>query len=84
MRRRKTSDGERDSFLIAFGIYGAVGFQLAFAVVAGLYLGYLGDEHWGTGPWLTLLGLIIGSVGGFYNLIRVMSWRQKRQNGRDD
>jgi F0F1-type ATP synthase assembly protein I len=71
---------DKDSFLIAFGIYGAVGFQLALAVVGGLWLGHTADEHWGTTPWLTVFGLTIGSVGGFYNLIRIMSWNEKRKD----
>lgn len=68
-----------DNFLVAFGIYGAVGFQLAIAVVGGLYLGSLADKHFGSSPWLTLTGLIIGVTGGFYNLIRIMNWKQKRK-----
>lgn len=70
-----------DPFLVAFGIYGAVGFQLAISVVAGLLVGQWADGKLGTAPWLTLLGLIIGSVAGFYNLIRIMNWKQRRQNG---
>lgn len=68
-----------DSFLVAFGVYGAVGFQLALAVVAGLYLGSLADKHWDTAPWLTLVGLVLGATAGFYNLVRVLQWRQKRK-----
>ena len=69
----------KDSFIAAFGIYGAVGFQLAFAVVGGLYLGYLADEYFGTSPWLTVIGLTLGSMGGFYNLIRIIDWNQRRK-----
>jgi len=72
-----------DPFLVAFGIYGAVGFQLAIAVVAGLYIGDWADQKLGTAPWLLLVGLIIGSTAGFYNLIRILNWKQKRQNGED-
>ncbi|MBI4125771.1 MAG: AtpZ/AtpI family protein, partial [Deltaproteobacteria bacterium] len=35
------------------------------------------DEKWGTGPWLALSGLVSGFVGGLYNLIRILRWRQK-------
>ncbi len=80
MSPKKDDSGNKDSFIVAFGIYGAVGFQLAFAVVGGLYVGYLADEHWGTGPWLTLVGLLLGSTGGFYNLIRIMNWKQRRSD----
>ena len=72
-------NGDKDSSLVALGVYGAVGFQLAFAVVGGLYLGNLADEHFGTTPWLTVVGLLIGSGGGFYNLIRIINWKQRRK-----
>lgn len=71
---------EPDSFLIAFGIYGAAGIQLALAVVGGLYLGSLAEEKWGGHPWVLLLGLLLGCVGGFYNLIRILNWKEKRKN----
>jgi ATP synthase protein I len=77
---RKSNKG--DPFLIAFGIYGAVGFQLSTAVIGGLLLGGWFDQKYGTSPWLTLLGLILGSVGGFYNLIRILTWNQKRKQSR--
>ncbi|MBI1909803.1 MAG: AtpZ/AtpI family protein [Deltaproteobacteria bacterium] len=68
-----------DSSLIAFGIYGAVGFQLAITVVAGLMIGAYFDKKWGSSPWLTLTGLLIGSIGGFYNLIRLLTWKNNRK-----
>ncbi len=68
-----------DPFLIAFGIYGGVGTQLAAAVVGGLLLGDFFDKRWGTSPYLALLGLLLGSVGGFVNLIKILTWNQKRR-----
>jgi len=50
----------------------------AWTVGAGLLVGVLGgrwlDQRWGTRPWLTMLGLILGIAVGFYELARVM-WR---------
>lgn len=74
---------KKDPFLVAFGIYGAVGFQLATAVVGGLLLGGWLDKRWGTSPWLTLGGLLIGAIGGFYNLIRLLNWKEARTNKND-
>jgi ATP synthase protein I len=68
-----------DPFLVAFGIYGGVGFQLAAAVVGGLFIGQFLDNRFGTSPWLTMTCLVLGSVGGFYNLIRILNWNQERQ-----
>lgn len=79
----KTSLKKGDPFLIAFGIYGAVGFQLAISVVGGLLLGNWVDKRLETSPWLALLGLIIGSIGGFYNLIKLLNWNQQRKNKGD-
>lgn len=69
-----------DPFLVDWGVYGAVGFQLAFAVVGGLLLGNWLDKKLGTNPWLALGGLILGSVGGFYNLLRIVTWHQNKKN----
>lgn len=68
-----------DPFLIAFGIYGAVGFQLAATVVGGLLFGSWLDKKFETLPWLTIIGLVIGSIGGFYNLIRILNWKETRK-----
>ncbi len=47
-----------------------VGLTLAIAVgigaVGGLYL----DDYLGTGPWLTILGVLLGSAAGFHQLVR--------------
>ncbi len=77
-KRKRLKEG--DSFLAAFGVYGAVGFQLAIAVVGGLYLGQWADQRLETTPWLTLIGLIIGSIAGFYNLIRIVNWKQRKKD----
>lgn len=68
-----------DPFILAYGIYGAVGFQLAASVIGGLLLGGWLDKKWGTGPWLTVVGLLVGSIGGFYNLIHILTWNQTRK-----
>ncbi|MDO8644253.1 MAG: AtpZ/AtpI family protein [bacterium] len=69
-----------DSFIIAFGTYGAVGFQLAISVVAGLFIGSYLDKKFNSSPWLTLVGLLLGSVGGFYNLLRIIQWKEKKNS----
>ena len=71
---------ESDSFLTAWGIYGAVGFQLAATVVGGMLAGHWLDGKWGTAPWMALTGLTVGSIGGFYNLIRIMRWNEGRRS----
>ena len=47
-----------------------MGVELA-GIVAVLTLGgWWIDQKWDTEPWLMLVGLVIGSVGGMYNLYR--------------
>lgn len=69
---------KKDPLWLTFGIYGAVGIQLAIAVVAGLFLGNYLDKKWDTSPWLALLGLTLGFTGGLYNLIRLLRWRDDK------
>lgn len=71
---------KKDSFFTVFGLYGALGIQLALSVVAGWFVGNYFDQRLESSPWLALLGLVMGFAGGLYNLIRVLNWRQKRQN----
>ena len=69
---------EKDPLWITFGIYGAVGIQLALSVVGGFFLGNYLDNKWGSRPWLALAGLTIGFVGGLYNLVRILRWRDNK------
>ncbi len=43
-------------------------FALGIALLAGL--GNWLDGRWGTKPWLTLVGAVLGVVVGFVNLFR--------------
>lgn len=74
----------RGSALYTFGLYGAVGIQLAASVVASLALGNWLDGKLGTLPWLTLAGTVLGTVGGIWNLVRILKWNERKnvdQNG---
>jgi ATP synthase protein I len=65
-----------DDFLVTLGIYGAIGFQLAISVVVGVMVGRWLDARWATTPWLTIVGMILGSGAGFWNLIRLLKWKE--------
>ena len=45
-------------------------YTLVGAILVCGGLGYLADQWRGTSPWLTVSGLILGIVVGFYELIK--------------
>ncbi|OLD38009.1 MAG: hypothetical protein AUI57_08780 [Candidatus Rokubacteria bacterium 13_1_40CM_2_68_8] len=54
----------------ALGELSSIGLTLVVATVIGLVGGYYADRWLGTTPWLLLLGLVLGIVAGFVNLVR--------------
>ena len=53
-------------------VYAAV-FTLVTAVVAFLVIGWLLDRWLKTAPWLLVAGIVVGTVVGFYQFVRIMS-----------
>ncbi len=51
------------------GRFSNLGFVLPAAVVMGLVIG-AGLDHWLKTSWITLVGLLVGCVAGFTELIR--------------
>ena len=60
---------EQSKFALAFAIGGII----AYNISGGIILGYLLDRWLGTSPWLSITGLILGTVGAFAGLYRIMS-----------
>jgi ATP synthase protein I len=52
------------------GRYGTVGLELVLSVLVGLFGGQFLDRHFGTGPWLTLIGVGYGIAAGVRALYR--------------
>lgn len=44
-----------------------IGFTVGLGIIGGVYL----DRWLGTGPWLTILGLVAGVISGFTRLFQV-------------
>jgi F0F1-type ATP synthase assembly protein I len=53
-------------------VYGAV-LSLAMSIVSCLLVGWALDRWLGTSPWLIVVGIVLGSVVGFMQFIRLMS-----------
>ena len=54
------------------GVVGGLGFVLAATTVLGAWLGHYLDGRWGTGPWLTLGGTLVGMGAGFFEVVSVL------------
>ncbi len=54
----------------------AIGIEFSIVVVGGLLLGWKLDGYWGTEPWCTLSGLLLGSLAGFWSLYRAVRMNQ--------
>ena len=50
--------------------YSGVGLELAGATAGLALVGYWIDGKFGTSPWGVLIGVLIGIVGGLYNLVK--------------
>jgi ATP synthase protein I len=50
--------------------YSGIGLELAGATAGLALVGYWIDGRFGTSPWGLLGGVVIGIVGGLYNLVR--------------
>jgi len=63
----------RDSGQSKFALAFAVGGIIAYNIAGGIILRYLLDRWFKTSPWLSITGLILGTVGAFAGLYRIMS-----------
>jgi ATP synthase protein I len=50
--------------------YSGVGVEFSAAVAGFALVGYWIDNRFETGPWGLVGGLVLGLVGGLYNLVR--------------
>lgn len=48
-----------------------MGVELVVATCLGGGLGYLADRKLSTLPWLTLLGMVLGTAAGIRNVLRI-------------
>ncbi len=52
-------------------IYSSIGIQVGLTVGIGIIGGVYLDQWLGTGPWLTILGLVVGVISGFTRLFQI-------------
>jgi len=61
---------DRKSPLVSLARYSEIGFMIPAAILVGLLLGKLLD-YWLHTKWLYLVGLLLGAVLGFTQMIRM-------------
>lgn len=70
-------DSEQSAWMRTYGLLGAAAVQLVGAVVGMAWLGWWLDARWGTSPVFTVVSVVLGSVGGFWNLWRILKWKER-------
>jgi ATP synthase protein I len=60
---------EQSKFALAF----AVGGVIVYNISGGVILGYFLDRWLKTSPWLSVTGLIVGTIGAFAGVYRIMA-----------
>lgn len=55
-----------------FALALSVGGTLTSTLLGGFLIGYFLDRRLGTNPWLMLTGIILGMIGAFWRIYRVM------------
>ena len=74
----------KENPLFSYGKYGAIGFEFAGAVVAGILLGRYCDSAFGTAPLLLVLGAIGGMAGALYRLVIVLQHMSRQKQGENN
>lgn len=69
---------------VTYGKYGALGFEFAGAIVAGLLIGNYADTQFGTAPLLMVVGVIVGMSGAIYRLVIVLQHLSAREKDAKD
>ena len=72
MPPRDNDPPEKKSMLVQLASYSQLAFIFPAATVAGWLIG-LALDHWLHTTWLYLVGLILGIIAGFVELIRTVT-----------
>ena len=73
-------DGSRSALM-------GLGLQFVIVILVCLYAGMWLDRKLGSGPWMLVLGVVVGASAGFYSMYHVMMNENREAKGvrrRDD
>jgi F0F1-type ATP synthase assembly protein I len=74
-KQEEKRDDKQESAVTVWARYSQIAFILPAAVVVGLLGGKLLD-YWFHTHWLFLVGVIVGAIAGFVDLIRTVTRKQ--------
>jgi F0F1-type ATP synthase assembly protein I len=61
-----------------------VGFSFAAIVAVGWFLGQWADGRFGTAPWLTIAGTLVGVALAMFDLIKTTAALERRDDGKEE
>ena len=53
-----------------FNTAATISLYMASSVVAGILLGKLADGYFGSQPWATIAGIVLGMIAGMYTIYK--------------
>ena len=66
-------EDDREEVTRKSGLAYAAGLTIFFSLLTFLGVGWALDRWLGTSPWLLVAGIVLGSVVGFYEFVRIIS-----------
>jgi len=70
-------DPKKVSGLRQLGLLSSIPFILALAPIVGYVIGHALDRHFRTGPWLSIILLLLGFVAGVRESIKIVKLSQQ-------
>lgn len=66
--------------LRAYAALGGLALAMGALVTLGALVGMYLDRRWGTGPWLTLVGTLLGFAAGLFEVITAVNRAQQQDS----
>ena len=49
-----------------------IGFYMLSSVIVGIFLGRMVDRYLGSGPWATIIGIVLGMLAGMWAIYKTV------------
>ena len=75
----KNEEKDQKRVMLSVAPYLTLGAQLAITVVAFFFIGKYADEYFGTKPWLMIVMIMVGVIGGMIKFFRTVIELSKKE-----